>query len=140
MSEGAMSTEDVRRELAEAEARVERVRAENARLERLLMRPTFVGARTAICILAAGIAGITGYLGAARIGEMGDGRKAAVEGAAHAQRLAEERLAQGECKNAIAKTNDALAICRGERSTPQLTPRKPKPCTCQSGDPLCSCL
>ena len=135
-----MSTSpDARDALREAEARVIRVRAENAELQRRLLRSLPSPLRLIAYVAAAAIGGYLGFELASRAG--------ASEAALRLERfrrtddeiLTPQRESLQRCNTANARTRGLVADCLANlaRPTPNAAPKAL--CHCEPGDPLCSC-
>ena len=139
---------DVRAELRLAEERLAEVRTRNAQLERTLLKPTALRNRAIATLALAALGAALAYVGATRAS---DARAAAAR--AHLEAEYEDVCAAQQrgieaCKELLQKEKNDTLACEAQldqlrRSQPPAPPYPipvaPK-CSCQVGDPLCSCL
>ena len=139
---------DVRAELRLAEERLAEVRARNAQLERQLLKPTALRNRAIATLALAALGGTLAYAGATRTGDARAARAQTKSTEQYEELIAAQRRGLDACKALLQReTNDRLA-CTTQRDElrrkvlPLAAPpaRLDPKCTCQVGDPLCSCL
>ncbi len=140
---------DVRAELRLAEDRLAEVRARNAQLESALLKPTAMRNRMLATIVLAALGGTLAYLGANRVGDARTARAQAKSTAMSEDLLALHRGALDTCKQLLQKEkNDTLQCAADLDAARSKLPAVPEPpparvgskCSCEPGDPLCSCL
>ena len=139
---------DLRAELRRAEERLAEVRARSANLERTLLKPTALRNRAIATLALAALGGALAYVGANRAGDARAAGARAHLAAEYEDVCAQQRRGIDACEETLQReTNDTLA-CEAQldqlrRSQPPAppypVPLAPK-CSCQVGDPLCSCL
>ncbi len=139
----------LREELERAEARVRELREANAALEGKLLRPSAFRTATLVTMLASLLLGAAAYGVGALLGQRRAARDGAAAEAAHAARMADERVILDACRLSSEKVKLDLDRCAKNRDElnelvrdrePKPSPRSMPPCMCQAGDPLCSCL
>lgn len=139
----------LREELERAEARVRELRESNAALEAKLLRPRAFRTAALVTMLAGLLLGTITYRVGAILGERRAARDSAAAEAAHAARMADERMILDTCRLSTEKVKLDLQRCAKDRDElndlvrdrqPKPAPRATPPCMCQAGDPLCSCL
>ena len=139
----------LREELERADARVRELRESNAALEGKLLRPSALRTATLVTMLASLFLGIAAYGVGMMLGERRAARDGAAAEAAHAARMADERIILDACRLSTEKVKLDLQRCAKDRDElnelvrdrePRPPPRGTPPCRCQAGDPLCSCL
>jgi hypothetical protein len=147
--ETAEVASQLREELERAEARLRELRDSNAALEAKLLRPSAFRTAALVTMLAGLLLGTATYRVGAIRGERRASRDGAAAEAAHAARMADERIILDACRLATEKVKLDLQRCAKDRDElnelvrdrqPKPSPRETPPCTCQVGDPLCSCL
>ncbi len=131
--------EDLHAALERTEANVARLEEENARIEQLLSKPRLASLWV---LLPIGV-----MLVAATIGHLIGGAVAHREGAAQAAAqdrmawLAHERSITADCRASYVPMRDALVgYAKARAALPDPPLGADRPCRCQQGDPLCSCL
>lgn len=138
----------LREELRRAETRLRMLREANAALEARLLRPTALRKRVLATVVAALVTATLAYVVGAKLGD----RRAAIyrelAESAHAQSVAEERTIVDACQVSYSRVTEALSRCTAERDAQRQRIREQHPtwprgqfdCTCERGDPLCTCL
>jgi hypothetical protein len=140
--------EDLRETLRRAEERIRDLRQGNATLERGLLRPTALRSATVATVVAAMLAGSLAYVGGSNFCDSRAARERDLAEQAHLAHMVSERTIVDACKLSLQKTTNDIDGCRAERDEllqrlrerAAASPTRMPPCTCQIGDPLCSCL
>jgi hypothetical protein len=139
--------EDLRDTLRRAEERIRDLRQGNATLERSLLRPTALRSATVATVVAAMLAGSLAYVGGSNLGDVRAARERDLAEQTHLAHMVSERTGIDACKLSLQKTTSDIDGCKAERDEllqrlrerAGVNPSRTPPCTCQAGDPLCSC-
>lgn len=142
------NNEDLRDTLRRAEERIRDLRQGNATLERSLLRPTVLRSATVATVVAAMLAGSLAYVGGSNFGDVRAAREGDLAELRHVAQMTSERSIIDACRLSLQKTTSDIDGCKAERDVllqrlrerAAANPTRTPACTCQAGDPLCSCL
>jgi hypothetical protein len=133
-------------ELRKCDERLVRLRKERVDAERELLRPTARRNRALVLAVLGAIGAVAGFGAANRQLGARYASEAMATQAAHEEKLSRQRADNETCRANGERLETTVTACRNRLRSMVVppvireAPRKPVPCNCDPGDPLCSCL